>query len=68
MGEIDIYGIFVPSLSVWMVTAFILSLPLRRALNFAGVYHFIWHRPLFDFALYVVLLGIVVTLSTWSLS
>jgi len=32
----------------------------RTALTAAGAYRFIWHRPLFDAALYVILLGIVV--------
>jgi hypothetical protein len=68
MGEIDIYGVFVPGLLVWMVTAFVISVPLRRVLSRSGIYHVIWHRPLFDLALYVVLLGVVVTLAKGLLS
>lgn len=61
-GELDIYGVFVPSLAAWMLLAFLIGLPLRRVLALAGFYRFVWHRPLFDLALYVVLLGCVVSL------
>ncbi|WP_232628731.1 DUF1656 domain-containing protein [Methylobacterium sp. Leaf118] len=62
-GEFDLYGVFVPSLGAWMLIAFALSLPLRRLLARAGVYRLVWHRPLFDLALYVVLLGAVVAVA-----
>lgn len=59
-GEIDLYGVFVPRLAAAMLIAFLLSLVLRRALTATGFYHLVWHRPLFDLALYVILLGCVV--------
>ncbi len=46
-----------------MAVAFALSLPLRRLLAATGFYRLVWHRPLFDLALFVVLLGGVVTLA-----
>ena len=60
MGDVDIYGVYAPSLFVWMIAAFILTFPVRRILTRCGAYRLIWHRPLFDLALYVVLLGAVV--------
>jgi hypothetical protein len=62
-GEFDLYGVFVPSLAAWMGLAFVLLLPLRRLLARAGFYRLVWHRPLFDLALYVLLLGAVVALA-----
>ena len=62
-GELDIYGVFIPSLAAWMLIAFLVSLPLRRALAATGFYRLVWHRPLFDLALYVILLGCVVSLA-----
>jgi len=47
-------------LFVWMVLAFLATMLLRHLLSAAGAYRFIWHRPLFDLALYVVTLGTVV--------
>jgi hypothetical protein len=59
-GELDIYGVFVPSLTAWMILAFLISLIVRWVLARTGFYRLVWHRPLFDLALYVVLLGCVV--------
>lgn len=61
-GELDLYGIFVPGLALWMLLAFLIGVPVRRLLDRAGVYRLVWHRPLFDLAVYVVLLGAVVGL------
>lgn len=62
-GELDVYGVFVPSLAAWMLLAFLLSLVVRRLLGWTGFYRLVWHRPLFDLALYVVLLGCVVAVA-----
>jgi len=63
IGEIGIGGVFVPSLLIWALIAFVLNLALRRVLAAVGFYRLVWHRPLFDAALFVILLGIVVALS-----
>lgn len=60
IGEVDLYGVFVPGLALAMLTAFLVSLPLRGFLSWIGFYRLVWHRPLFDLALYVVILGGVV--------
>ena len=57
--ELDIYGVFVPDLLAWVVLAFLLSVPVRRGLAAIGFYRLVWHRALFDVALYVILLGAV---------
>ncbi len=58
--DLDLYGVFLPSLFAWMIAAFVISLPVRWIIGWFGLYRFVWHRPLFDFLLYVVLLGAVV--------
>jgi undecaprenyl pyrophosphate phosphatase UppP len=63
MGELDLHGVFVPGLAAAMLLAFLLSLVLRRMLAVVGFYRLVWHRPLFDLALYVILLGCVVAAS-----
>jgi hypothetical protein len=65
IGEIDIYGVLFPPLLVWVGVALLLSAVLRRILAAAGVYRFIWHRPLFDFSLLVILTGLVSLGMTW---
>jgi hypothetical protein len=59
-GEADLVGVFVPGLLCAAMIAYLFSTVLRRLLSWAGAYRFIWHPPLFDLALYVVVLAIVV--------
>ena len=64
-AELNLYGVFVPALFLWMLLALGIVLILRRALVTSNGYALIWHRPLFDIALYVIVLGVVVYLSKW---
>lgn len=66
--ELDIAGVMVPALLLWLVVAYGLSLLLRPLLARIGLYGLVWHRPLFDLAVYVCLLGGVVYLSSEFLS
>ncbi|HEX3499265.1 MAG TPA: DUF1656 domain-containing protein [Stellaceae bacterium] len=64
IGEIDLYGVFVSPLLMWMVIALPLTAILRRVLARVGLYRFVWHRPLFDLALLVMMIGAVNSLSS----
>jgi hypothetical protein len=59
IGEFDIYGVYVPLLAVFGGVAFLLQLAVKRALDASGIYRFVWHRPLFDLSIFVILLGAV---------
>ncbi|MDE2239842.1 MAG: DUF1656 domain-containing protein [Rhodospirillales bacterium] len=59
IGEIDIYGVLFPPLLIWVFVALLLSMAVRRGLSALGVYRFIWHRPLFDLCLLVMLTGLI---------
>jgi hypothetical protein len=63
IGEIDLYGVFVPSLLALMLIAFAVCGALRHALARLGLYRVVWHRSLFNFALYVIVLGAMITLT-----
>ncbi len=66
--EIDIYGVLVPALLLWLIVTYALSALLRPVLQRSGLYRLVWHRALFDLALFVCLLGGVVYLSSEFLS
>ncbi|MDX3925000.1 MAG: DUF1656 domain-containing protein [Shinella sp.] len=66
-AEVDIYGVYLPSLLVLMFVAFIISIAVRRLLAWFGAYALVWHRGLFDLALYVLLLGGVSSFTRWLL-
>ena len=61
--EIDLFGVFVPDLLVWVVLAYGLAMLSRRILGRIGFYRLVWHRPLFDAAVYMLILGGTVSLA-----
>jgi hypothetical protein len=63
IGEFDFYGVFLPELLVWMLLTYCIQFVLTKALARAGFYRFVWHRSVFDLALYIVMLGLVVFVS-----
>ena len=62
---IDIYGVLVPALLLWIIVAYVLSAILRRLMQRFDLYRLVWHRALFDFSVFVCLLGVVVYLSEY---
>jgi hypothetical protein len=63
IGEIDIAGVFVPALLIWILIAVVLGMIMRTAMVRLHLYRFIWHRGLFDVCLQVVLLAAVTRLA-----
>jgi uncharacterized protein DUF1656 len=63
IGEIDIFGVFVPSILVLMLIAYLINLVIRTVLDRAGFYRLVWHRSIFDLGIYVLVLGLVVVVS-----
>ena len=67
IGEFNLYGVFVPSLMVWIGIAVGVTALLRVGLRRAGLYRLVWHPALFDLALFVIVLGGVITLApSWT--
>lgn len=64
-AEFDLYGVYIPRLLVLMLVTLFVVIVLRRLLAWAGAYILVWHRGLFDLALYVLLLGAVSSVSRW---
>jgi hypothetical protein len=65
IGELDISGIFLPTILVMMVFTYGLFLLLHGVLNRLHFYRLVWHRALFNVGLYALLLGVVDTLSRY---
>ncbi|MBS7544037.1 DUF1656 domain-containing protein [Ancylobacter oerskovii] len=57
---VDLFGFYVSPVVVWALAALVPHLALSRLAAWSGLYGLIWHRPLFDAALYVILLGALI--------
>ena len=57
-------GVLFPALLAWAAIAVLATMLLRRALAATGFYRLVWHRPLFDLALGIIILGATVAIAT----
>ncbi|MGO4808148.1 DUF1656 domain-containing protein [Cupriavidus sp. 2MCAB6] len=62
-GEIDVYGVFVPTLLALMLVTFAITTCMRALLARFGFYRLVWHRSLFNLAIYLIVLGGVVAIA-----
>jgi hypothetical protein len=64
-GELDIHGVFLPSYAALALFTYGMFRLLASFLEMAGVYRLVWHRSLFNLALYVTLLGGFSVTANW---
>jgi hypothetical protein len=57
IGEISIYGMYVPPLLLLALAALVVCRVLNLALARTGFYRLVWHPALFDLSLFVIVLG-----------
>jgi hypothetical protein len=55
--EINLFGVYVAPISVMMVVAWFITIALRRFAGRLGLLRYVWHPPLFVFALYIIVLS-----------
>ncbi|MDQ0302446.1 DUF1656 domain-containing protein [Ancylobacter polymorphus] len=53
---LDLFGFYLPPVLLWALVALLPFFALSRLAQACGLYAFVWHRPLFDAALYVIVL------------
>jgi hypothetical protein len=59
IGEFDIYGVYVPAFAIYAAIALLFQIAIIRLLDARNFYRLVWHRALFDLAIYVIVLGVV---------
>lgn len=57
IGEVSLYGVYVPWLLLLALLALVASRIVGSLLARFGLYKWIWHPALFDFSLFLILLG-----------
>jgi protein AaeX len=55
--EIDLFGVYVAPISLFMVAAWLITTALRRAADRWSLLRRVWHPALFVFAAYIVVLS-----------
>jgi hypothetical protein len=57
--EIDFCGIFLPPFFLGLLIAGIIYMPLHRLWDRINLQRWVWNRPVFELALFVILLALV---------
>ncbi len=61
--EVDVFGVYVAPISVMMVAAWLILVPLRLAADRGRILRLVWHPALLEFAVYVLILSSIVLLA-----
>lgn len=56
-GDFAVYGVYIPTLLGLMLLAFLVQNGVHALLLKANAYRYVWHPPLFNLAMYVLVLG-----------
>jgi hypothetical protein len=58
--EIDLYGVYLAPIALFMAAAWLILIPLRRIADHFGLLRYVWHPALFEFAIYTIVLSCIV--------
>jgi hypothetical protein len=58
--EINIFGVFVSPFAVVLALGLLVFLPVRAYLDHLQFDKYVWHRPLADAGIYVIVVGLLV--------
>ena len=63
--EINDFGVYVAPFAPMRLAAWLIARPLQRIRDRFGVTQLVWHPALFNIAMYVIILSLIVILVGW---
>lgn len=63
LHEIDILGVYVAPISVMLIAAWFVTIAFRRIAVSYGLLRYTWHPALFVFAVYMIVLSLMVLIA-----
>jgi len=60
--EINLFGVYVAPMALMLIAAWLILIPLRRIATRFGLLRHVWHPALFEFAVYMSVLSVIVLL------
>jgi hypothetical protein len=59
LKELDIAGVYIAPFCAYLLAAGLTYLPVKFIFDRVKIERFVWHRSLFDFAAFLIILGII---------
>jgi hypothetical protein len=57
--EVNICGMYFAPFAAYVVVAFVIFVPVRMWFDRIEIQKWVWHRPLFDIATYIIILSVI---------
>jgi len=57
--EINIFGVYIAPFAAYLLIALLIFIPVRLLFDRYAIHRWVWHRPLFDIAIFVIILSII---------
>jgi protein AaeX len=59
LKEVNIFGIFVSPFAAYLFVALVIFIPLRYLFDRWAIQRWVWHRPLFDISVFIIILSLI---------
>ncbi len=59
LKEIDLFGVYLSPFVGYLAIALLLFFPLRLLFDRWAIQRYVWHRPLFDIAVFMIILSVI---------
>ena len=59
LKEINIEGVFLAPFAGYLAVALLIFLVLRKIFDRYSIQKWVWHRPLFDISIFIIILSII---------
>jgi hypothetical protein len=59
LKEVDIGGIFIAPFAAYLFVALLVFIPVRVLFDRYAIQRWVWHRPLFDISIFVIILSLL---------
>jgi hypothetical protein len=59
LKEVNLDGIFIAPFALDLAIALVIFMPLRFVFDRCAIQRWVWHRPLFDIAIFVIIVSLI---------
>jgi hypothetical protein len=59
LKEINLFGVFIAPFAGFLVLALLIFIPVRMLFDRYGLDRWVWHRPLFDVSVFIIILSLI---------
>jgi hypothetical protein len=59
LKEINVFGVYVSPFVGYLVIAGVIFIPLRMLFDRWAIQRYVWHRPLFDVSIFMIILSLI---------